>query len=201
MRWDNAIDNWTNGESNLVAALDLEEIEVGDVDNDGDIDIVSFSSFASSGNEVELWLNGGSGNDRFGTTATNGVSVPFGTVFTDAVLNDFDNDDDHDLDIAAATDGSQVLTFDFSNGGFGEEVNHTSFGSGARINVVLAFDIDNDGYTDIAVAIDSTDNGGETVEIAVLENAIPEFTTLLAPIVSVIGIVLWNYRRRQPVEQ
>ncbi|PXF18214.1 MAG: hypothetical protein CXX76_02045, partial [Methanobacteriota archaeon] len=74
-------------------------------------------------------------------------------------------------------------------------------GSGARINVVLAFDIDADGYTDIAVAIDSTDNGLETVEIAVLENAIPEFTTLLAPIVSVIGIVLWNYRRRQPVEQ
>jgi hypothetical protein len=35
-------------------------------------------------------------------------------------------------------------------------------------------------------------------EIQVLENtAIPEFTTLLAPIVSVLGIVLWNYRRRE----
>ena len=45
----------------------------------------------------------------------------------------------------------------------------------------------------------SADEGN--YEIQVLQNSIPEFTTLLAPIVSVIGIVLWNYRRRQPVEQ
>ena len=56
-------------------------------------------------------------------------------------------------------------------------------------------------WKDLVFGLDSVTADADVDEIQVLQNAIPEFTTLLAPIVSVIGIVLWNYRRRQPVEQ
>jgi len=53
-------------------------------------------------------------------------------------------------------------------------------------------------YLFVAIDPDTT----TMLEVAIFENtAIPEFTTLLAPIVSVIGIVCWNYRRREAAGQ
>ena len=56
------------------------------------------------------------------------------------------------------------------------------------------------GAGDLVIAIDPDTT--TLMEIAVFENTeIPEFMTLLAPIVSVIGIVCWNYRRRETTGQ
>ena len=67
--------------------------------------------------------------------------------------------------------------------------------------VVMDLGADGNIWKDLVFGLDSDTADASDDEIQVLQNAIPEFTTLLAPIVSVIGIVLWNYRRRQPVEQ
>jgi hypothetical protein len=70
-----------------------------------------------------------------------------------------------------------------------------------QIEALVLIDLGNTGYTDnldIIFGLDSGTAAAGDDEIQVLENtAIPEFTTLLAPIVSVLGIVLWNYRRRE----
>jgi len=50
-------------------------------------------------------------------------------------------------------------------------------------------------WYDLVIAIDPDTT--DLLEIAIFETTIPEFTTLLAPIVSVIAIVCWNYRRRE----
>ena len=65
---------------------------------------------------------------------------------------------------------------------------------------VLVGDGADGGAGDLVIAMDPT--GHSLLEIAIFENtAIPEFTTLLAPIVSVLGIVCWNYRRREAAGQ
>ena len=57
---------------------------------------------------------------------------------------------------------------------------------------VFVADIDNDGYMDIVSAAYLDD------EIAWYDNAaIPEFSNIMMPIVSVLAIVGFNYRRRQ----
>jgi hypothetical protein len=71
----------------------------------------------------------------------------------------------------------------------------------AIVVINLAGDSHGETYADLLFGLDSVTADADVDEIQVLQNSIPEFTTLLAPIVSVIGIVLWNYRRRQPVEQ
>jgi hypothetical protein len=72
-----------------------------------------------------------------------------------------------------------------------------------QIEAIVLVDLgaDGNGRRDLVFGLDDGTANAADDEIQVLQNAIPEFTTLLAPIVSVIGIVLWNYRRRQPVEQ
>jgi hypothetical protein len=70
------------------------------------------------------------------------------------------------------------------------------------VNAIVEMDVgdDDNPWKDLVIAIDP-DTAGSSLEIAIFENAIPEFTTLLAPIVSVIGIVCWNYRRREAAGQ
>ena len=72
------------------------------------------------------------------------------------------------------------------------------------VNAIVEMDVEGDSWPewkDLVIAIDP-DTAGSSLEIAIFENtAIPEFTTLVAPIVSIIGIVCWNYRRREAAGQ
>jgi hypothetical protein len=69
------------------------------------------------------------------------------------------------------------------------------------VNAIVVMDVGDDDsiWKDLVIAIDP--DSTTLLEITVFENAIPEFTTLLAPIVSVLGIVCWNYRRREVAGQ
>ncbi|MCH2440512.1 MAG: hypothetical protein MK220_04200, partial [Candidatus Poseidoniia archaeon] len=72
------------------------------------------------------------------------------------------------------------------------------------VNAIVVMDVEADSWPawkDLIIAIDPDSITTSDLEVAVLENVIPEFTTLLAPIVSVIAIVCWNYRRREAAGQ
>ena len=126
---------------------------------------------------------------------------------TDMVVDDFDADGDGDIAVAGTRviSASEIYVVENEGSDVYETFTETTLTGNVNIVAIVLIDLGNTGYLDNLDIIFGLDDGTANAaddEIQVLENtAIPEFTTLLAPIVSVIGIVLWNYRRRQPVEQ
>ena len=137
---------------------------------------------------------------------------------TDVANNDndreiaLDGDGDGDMALVAkgnvGTHSEEVYTIDNDGSGVGDFTLITESGfadTDLIVNAIVVMDVDNvpDGngntWDDLVIAIDPDTTG--LLEIAVFETTIPEFTTLLAPIVSVIGIVCWNYRRREAAGQ
>ena len=129
---------------------------------------------------------------------------------TDAVVGDFDSDGDGDMVVVADGDvgssSEEVYTIDNSGSGAGDftVVTESNFAdSNLVVNAIVYVQVGDGadgGAGDLVIAIDP--DSTTLLEITIFENtAIPEFTTLLAPIVSVLGIVCWNYRRRETVGQ
>jgi hypothetical protein len=80
--------------------FDSGDIAVGDVDNDGDLDVLLCGNIASNDIETELYLNDGMGN----------FSILSNTIFSDVALgeasfNDFDNDGDLDVFVLGTGEG------------------------------------------------------------------------------------------------
>ena len=110
-----------------------------------------------------------------------------------------------DGDIGSASEAVYTIDNDGSAAGDFTVLTESNFAdSNLIVNAVVDVRVDNSasnpGAGDLVVAIDP--DSTTLLEITIFENtAIPEFTTLLAPIVSVIGIVCWNYRRRETAGQ
>jgi hypothetical protein len=122
-----------------------ESIDSGDIDSDGDIDVIVFNR--SSGAYIDIYKNDGSGVfTRTGRMATNpGEPASLGIR-----LNDFDSDGDLDLLLLFNGDGGQfkVLT----NNGLGTfSYTSTIVSMGSITPVALyAHDFNRDGLTDFA---------------------------------------------------
>ena len=162
-------------------------VAIADMDNDGDLDVVSA---AYSGNTVSWHLNDGSPGDAIWTTYT--VATP--TKPTSVFPIDIDHDGDIDIVSCAETGTS-------SNGKVRWYVNDGTPDDGWTTNniassinkpsSVFVADIDNDGNLDVVSSAYNDD------EIAWYEStAIPEFSNIMMPIVSVLAIVGFKYRRR-----
>ncbi|HSH05819.1 MAG TPA: FG-GAP-like repeat-containing protein [Anaerolineae bacterium] len=129
-----AHDSFGAGNSNSVA--------VGDVDGDGDLDVVIANMIQSQ----EVWLNDGAGN--FGT-------IPYhvfgGAASSRSVaLGDLDGDGDLDAVVAHDLDEAQEVWLNDGTGNFGTSAYH-SFGSGLTMAVALG-DVNGDGDLDIVLA-------------------------------------------------
>ena len=124
---------------------------------------------------------------------------------TDMVVDDFDGDGDGDIAVAGTRviSASEIYVVENEGSDVYETFIETTLTGNVQIEAIVLIDLGADGnvWLDLVFGLDDGTANAADDEIQVLQNAIPEFTTLLAPIVSVIGIVLWNYRRRQPVEQ
>ena len=174
---------------------------------DGDIDIVVISSTSLAvDDEVRYLKNDGTGDNIVSDfTATDIMDINY--EIRDAVVDDFDGDGDGDIAVVgqrAAALASEVYVIENEGSESYERFTESSFSdTNLDVMAIVVMDLGVDGniWKDLVIGLDSVTADAGVDEIQVLENAIPEFTTLLAPIVSVIGIVLWNYRRRQPVEQ
>ena len=121
------------------------DIDLADVDGDGDIDVF-VSNYqhpdAVSPETNTLWLNNGSGQfSDSGQTFSGATKSEFG---------DLDGDGDVDLIIASSAFHDAEV---WLNDGSGNYTNHQSIGTGA--GDIALFDIDNDGDLDVFLA-----NGG-----------------------------------------
>jgi len=121
--------------------------DVGDVDGDGDIDII-ITGQNSSGNPVsKIYLNNGSG------IYTQQSPSPFTNLQLGAArLIDIDNDGDLDLLLCGENSSGQAITELYSNNGSGLFTSNTSSTIDSFTNSDIAIgDIDNDGDDDFII--------------------------------------------------
>ncbi len=117
-------------------------VAVGDVDNDGDLDMLT-ANFTGGAGSVSVRLNNGSGG------YSGGSEVATGAASATVVLGDWDNDGD--LDLATANRDANTVSVRFNDGA-------GTFSGGSEVSVatnpfgVVAGDLDGDGDLDLAVA-------------------------------------------------
>jgi hypothetical protein len=153
------------------------------MDNDGDMDIIS----ASEGDDTIAWYeNDGASDPSWSAsdiaTSANGAYSVFAT----------DMDNDGDMDILSASVIDNTIAW-YENDGASDPSWAASdiTTSASSAYSVFAADMDGDGDMDIISASFDDDT------IAWYEtSAIPEFSNIMMPIVSVLAIVGLNYRRR-----
>jgi hypothetical protein len=115
--------------------------EAADLDNDGDLDVVTASNRV---NQVAWYANDGSGNYELKQIITTNVTNVF-----DIEIADLNGDDNLDV-VLAVHDSDRILLFpNQGEGVFGDEV-YVSFANGARS--VRAADLDDDGFVDLISA-------------------------------------------------
>ena len=153
--------------SHLPAAkLSVGDLELGDVDADGDLDIVLVdwgdgSPETNSGGKVTLWLNERVG--RF-TDATDGQMPDTKVRFSwDLELIDVDNDWDLDIATSCKMCSSSLL---YENNGEGTFIDVTSQRMPHHTNnyEFEPLDLDADGYLDLVTINDGDDTGNGASE-------------------------------------
>lgn len=140
----------------LTAGLDPYNIGAGDLDNDGDADLVIVNV---SGNNCSLYRNDGGG-----------VFVSIGIVTVGAsprsvAIGDFDGDTRNDLAVACFNSNSVSILRNLGNWSF---ATHASYAAGPGPQCVVAGDLDNNGRLDLVVA--DTGMATNTNTVAVLWN-------------------------------
>lgn len=148
------------------------DVTAADLDDDGDIDVVSADCFID---EVLVFLNQGGG------TFASGVNYGVGDRPQSVAAGDLDGDGDLDLAVANYGFGNVSILLNEGNGTFAEAVD---FAAGDWPRSVTAGDLNGDGYLDLAVAGFS---GGVSVLLNAgcpLEETYSTETTLLETIVS-----------------
>ena len=142
-----------------------QHVTGGDVDADGDVDIVMTDGWGSSDN-VRVMLNGGTGS----------LSGPYtysaGTWARGVVVNDVDNDGD--LDLAIANSGNDNISI-LHNDGDGNFSGLANFDVGDSPTSVYANDFNGDGFIDISTA----NYGGGSVTV-ILNNGDGTFSAAVA---------------------
>jgi uncharacterized delta-60 repeat protein len=126
-------------------------VVLGDVDNDGDLDIA-----ATEGALVEILFNDGKANFTSGGTFAGG---PGGCIFAD-----MDNDGYLDLVVVNVTTSPSQITVRLNNGSGNFATTLGPFNSATDYSVINVGDVNGDGYLDIVAA---NNNGGS---ISVLLN-------------------------------
>lgn len=123
----------------LAVGLRPDEIALGDVDRDGDLDFVVATDVAVNG--VELWRNDGQGNFTFANI------IPVAPQARSVLLHDFDGDGD--VDLAVATASSIAVLSNLGNGTFGAP---TFYAVGQNPRGLTVADFDGSTTPDLAVS-------------------------------------------------
>lgn len=137
----------------------IGDLEFGDADDDGDLDIVFAdwgpgSNMSNIGGRTRLWLNDGSG---FFTDVTEAQMPDVLIQFSwDLEFFDFDNDFDLDIAVSCKQCGSSRLFVNDGKGNFTDKRMIPSYTNNYEFEVM---DVDRDGFLDLV-----TVNDGEIVD-------------------------------------
>ena len=141
--------------------LSVGDVEIGDVDADGDLDIVLAdwgpgSPMVNLGAPVRLWLNDGDANFTEATAA----AMPDTPVVFSWELELLDADNDWDLDLAVSSKRSET-SFLFDNDGQGtfSDVTADRMPHFTNNYEFEPADLDGDGYLDLVTINDGEDTG------------------------------------------
>ncbi|MEK6649932.1 MAG: FG-GAP-like repeat-containing protein, partial [Bacteroidota bacterium] len=134
------------------------QIAAGDIDNDGDIDVVSANS---AGENISVYRNDGRG-DLVPTNTLPQPGGPFGIVLTD-----IHGDGWLDLAVTTMATGSVVV---WQNTGGGNFSSPQSYPVGASPHGIAAGDLNGDGFTDLVVT-----NAGSLSFNVLMNNGAGEF--------------------------
>lgn len=138
-----------------------QDVWGGDLDADGDIDLVMTDGWGSSDNVKVLWNNGSA---SFGSIQTYSA----GTWAREVKVEDVDNDGD--LDLAVASSGNDYLSI-LVNDGYGSFPTLANFAVGGNPGAVYGNDFNGDGYVDFAT-------GGSSNVSVLLNNGDGTFANL-----------------------
>jgi len=151
---DNSWNEYLIGKADYHAVNDLE---VADMDNDGDLDILNSCIYLDYGVLVYWWENDGLSDHNWNShkvfTMSRDDKVRYADSFSSNDLHPADLDGDGDLDIAASmlmADKSFFVWFENSDGAATTWINHMiEEVSSVGWNLISSADIDNDGDTDV----------------------------------------------------
>ncbi|UOE33022.1 FG-GAP-like repeat-containing protein [Hymenobacter monticola] len=133
------------GGSDVALAAAAGSAQLGDVDGDGDLDLV-----AATSNAVAVFLNGADATGRNSGVFTNGSTVSVSSAPGGVALSDMDGDGDLDL---VAANGSAVAVLlnggDATGSSTGVFVGSSNVTAGNNPTVLLLGDIDGDGDMDM----------------------------------------------------
>jgi len=179
----NANPSWTASDIST-DANGASGVFVADIDNDGDMDIVA----AVAGDNTIGWGENDGASDPSWT-----ISVIATDADGAAAVFVADMDNDGDMDIVSVSSDDNTTAWYENNNGDGSSWTATNIAtSGWNPYGLFVADMDNDGDMDIIVAFVEDD------KITWYEtSAIPEFSSIMMPIISVLAIVGFNYRRRK----
>jgi len=159
--------NFTNATAQLPQIpLKVGDVDIGDVDGDGDLDLVLADwgprgPIGPEGGRVQLWLNDGSG--RF-TDAT-AAQMPSTQVRFTWELDFVDVDNDWDLDLAVSAKLSTSVLFENDGSGHFTDVTEGRLPQFTNNYEFEAMDLDGDGYLDLV-----TINDGDSLSEHVFRN-------------------------------
>jgi len=187
---DGTPDDGTWSQTKIKGGLtDAHVVAIADMDNDGDLDVISAAYTAG---KVSWHVNDGSPDGAVWTTYEIGTPTKPTSLFPVDIDYDGDIDIISSAETGASTNGKIKWYVNDGTPEAGWTTNNIA-SSVNRPSSVFVADINGDGSLDIVSSAYAGD------EIAWYENsgtAVPEFSNILMPIVSVLAIIGLNYRRR-----
>ncbi|MVN76378.1 T9SS type A sorting domain-containing protein [Hymenobacter sp. HMF4947] len=156
-----------DGGSDLAVGLNPTSVAVGDVDGDGDLDLLTANEASSIPNAMataSVRINDGRGS------FAGGQEVPVGRGPFQVVLADLDNDGDLDMLTANSADLTNQVSVRLNNGagGFGTSYNLT--GLGQNPHGLAVGDVNGDGRLDVLVAFYTDNQAATSSSVSVLLN-------------------------------
>ncbi|MEE9115516.1 MAG: VCBS repeat-containing protein, partial [Thermoplasmata archaeon] len=145
---------WTDASTGLPATESYASVDLGDVNHDGNLDVVSTAHY--SGNGIRVWLgNGGAGGSVTWTENSAGLDTST-SGYLGVRLNDINNDGD--LDIFAANYFGGGLRVWLGDGGDGGTMDWTDASAGLPVGAYISVDdgdYNNDGKVDFVTGLNS----------------------------------------------
>lgn len=158
-----------NGRGNFTQAPDipttfvqvLHSADSGDIDNDGDEDLIIAYSDQSQQGKLQILLNNGT---SFTTGANTNISYPNNNfTITDIAVTDMNKDNNLDIVGVRTSNANGVILYNNISNGVAQFTTSTTINTGNVYKVKTA-DMNNDGETDIVVG------GADTVKVLLKNN-------------------------------